>query len=138
MDPKSESVVLASSESAQPVKVPPSGLAKKLPSKEPCYTFYSWPKAASTSSELSESPHSKSAQISEQLPKPAASVEDEVAKPDIVVSEPESSQASKIACIYTCPAASPVRYRMLYSCSLRGLIRDALDIVGLSVDQKVC
>lgn len=132
--------MLAASEPEQPVKVAPNALAKKLPSKEPCYTFYSWPNASSDSSKVKDdvaNPISEPKEASaESSGSPAHASADEV-KPAISISEPESIQASKVAFIYTCPAASAVRYRMVYSCSLRGLIRDALDNVGLSVDQKV-
>lgn len=131
VDPKTESVVLATSESEQPVKVGPSALVKKLSTKEPCYTFYSWPNATSGLTEQT------SLDASGEAPKASSEPSANDVELKVVVSEPESSQTSKIACIYTCPPASPVRYRMLYSSSLRGLIRDAVDIVQLTVDQKL-
>lgn len=143
----------------QPCVLAPSQLSKKLPPREPCYTFYSWPNpeaAADVSSK--EEPKAQQASETEAVNKDASesdklptddaqdikgSSSDEKESPQqestpkVIVSDPESLPNSKVVFIYTCPSASPVRHRMIYSSSLRGLIRDAQHLVGLTIDKKV-
>ncbi|KAJ9104210.1 hypothetical protein QFC19_004027 [Naganishia cerealis] len=47
------------------------------------------------------------------------------------------SSAATVAFIYACPAASPVRNRMLFSTCVRGLIRAAEERCGVKISKKV-
>ncbi|KAJ9119507.1 hypothetical protein QFC22_003215 [Naganishia vaughanmartiniae] len=50
---------------------------------------------------------------------------------------PTSTAQRKIAFVYACPSASPVRNRMLFSTCVRGLIRGAEERCGVKVSKKV-
>ena len=49
----------------------------------------------------------------------------------------EGREQKKIAFVYACPSASPVRNRMLFSTCVRGLIRGAEERCGVKVSKKV-
>jgi hypothetical protein len=120
-------------------------LAGKLPTKEPCYTFYAWPGATITTG--TPATPSKPAEAAEG----GAEKDEDVAPKDVTsdgtspppsdaaasATSPTTATSRKILFIYTCPSSSPVRHRMLYSSALRGVMKDAEDKSGIKVEKKV-
>jgi twinfilin-like protein len=107
----------------------PAKLSSKLPPKEPCYTFYAWPSALAARQPTTLLEETPSAQ------RELSDMEDLDSTPTSAAIE--SSQPNNITMIYTCPSASPVRYRMIYSSSLRGVMKEASTLIGLTIDRKV-
>lgn len=50
---------------------------------------------------------------------------------------PEAASKGRVVFIYWCPSGSPVKYRMVYSTTVRGIQQDALDKVGMEVVGKI-
>lgn len=158
IEPKTETLKVQES-----VQVSPADLAKKVPTKEPAFTFYAWPidkeaAAASVSKgSKSEQPsRSNSLQVPgatnstdpADVPLPVSPAVEtppatEGAKESDAASEPQVEEpvAAKtrptVFMIYSCPSASPVRYRMIYSSSVRSTIFEASQRIGFPIEKKV-
>lgn len=50
---------------------------------------------------------------------------------------PEPPSKGRVVFIYWCPSSSPVKYRMVYSTTVRGIQQDALDKVGIEIVGKM-
>jgi hypothetical protein len=48
-----------------------------------------------------------------------------------------SKGKGRVLFIYSCPSASPIKFRMVYSSGVRGMQQDAMDKVGLDINAKV-
>lgn len=162
IEPKTETLRVQES-----IQVSPADLAGKMPTKEPAFTFYAWPVDKEAAAATTAAKASKSAQPSRSnsLQVPGAADKDANADPADVplpvspaVETPPAVDASKdsdtapepeveeptaakprptIVMIYSCPSASPVRYRMIYSSSVRSTIYEASQRIGFPIDKKV-
>ncbi|RXK38585.1 hypothetical protein M231_04091 [Tremella mesenterica] len=78
------------------------------------------------------------AETSEEIPKIEA-----LAVEDITVPQSETHRAEprsvkgRVVFIYTCPTASPVKFRMVYSSSVRGVQQEATDKAGVEIVAKL-
>lgn len=64
--------------------------------------------------------------------------EEPAASPEAVRSpSPEAPSKGRVVFIYWCPSGSPVKYRMVYSTTVRGIQQDAMDKVGIEVVGKL-
>lgn len=52
--------------------------------------------------------------------------------------EPVPAAKGRVLFLYTCPSGSPIKYRMVYSSSVRGVQQDAVDKAGVQIAGKVC
>jgi hypothetical protein len=50
---------------------------------------------------------------------------------------PAPKTNGRILFIYTCPSASPIKFRMVYSSGVRGMQQDAMDKAGIDISVKV-
>ncbi|TXT07113.1 hypothetical protein VHUM_03283 [Vanrija humicola] len=62
-------------------------------------------------------------------PEPVAAAEPEP--------EPEVESKGRVVFIYWCPSGSPVKFRMIYSTSVRGVQQDAIDKAGIEIHGKI-
>ncbi|WWD16035.1 hypothetical protein CI109_100460 [Kwoniella shandongensis] len=134
---------------------PPSQLASKIPPKNPSYAFYAYPTppSASTpafkSSGISSTPRN-TFQASEGgarsvsttwTPKEAGEEsspsEKEGESAQEQVASDEKPGKGRVFFIYCCPSASPVKYRMIYSTTVRGMQQDAIDKAGVEIMSKL-
>lgn len=53
------------------------------------------------------------------------------------IPEPEVKTKGRVVFIYSCPSGSPVKLRMVYSTSVRGVQMDATDKAGVEIVGKV-
>lgn len=170
IDPKTETLTLQDS-----IQVPPSQLASKLPTKEPCFTFYAWPadktpNLVSGTSFSKPSPNNPSRSASLNVPgkedpasiplpvtpvgetEPSADVKETKTEEETEGDKTESTTEdekptssplhaskvkSEIVFIYSCPSASPIRYRMVYSVAVRATITAGSDKIGQNVNKKI-
>lgn len=59
-------------------------------------------------------------------------------KPETPASaQPQPPSKGRVIFIYTCPSGSPVKFRMVYSSSVRGVQQDAIDKAGMDIVGKV-
>ncbi|ADV19486.1 Protein tyrosine kinase, putative [Cryptococcus gattii WM276] len=138
----------------------PSQLTSKIPEKSPCYVFYSHPTPPSTrnapkpSSTPIGAPRNKfqGSQggvrvVNAQFGSPALEAGEKT-----VSEEPEDDASSvspaqketvedvgkgRVIFVYCCPPNSPVKYRMIYSTTVRGVQQDASDKAGVEIAAKL-
>ncbi|KAL1405528.1 Twinfilin-1 [Vanrija albida] len=72
----------------------------------------------------------------------ALKVESKPASPEPVAAaepepEPEVESKGRVVFIYWCPSGSPVKFRMIYSTSVRGVQQDAIDKAGVEIHGKI-
>ncbi|WWC89937.1 uncharacterized protein L201_004866 [Kwoniella dendrophila CBS 6074] len=154
-------ISLVKSESATP-----SQLASKIPNKSPSYIFYSYPTPPSAAPSLKAAAkmadqrntfqatqggvrvvsvsHASQAQEEEEVTKGETEApEGEIHEPAENEEEKGSTSESnveeqgKVIFVYCCPASSPVKYRMIYSTSVRGVQQDAMDKAGVVIAGKI-
>ncbi|EIW69377.1 hypothetical protein TREMEDRAFT_38993 [Tremella mesenterica DSM 1558] len=144
---------------------PPSQVGSKLPDKTPSYTFYSYPtplppaspvKPAMTSpvpaSAAPASPRNTFQATQGGVRIVTASSAEIVNRSDrkdeieekVIIKEEEEKEAiqadtkdGRVVFIYTCPTASPVKFRMVYSSSVRGVQQEAIDKAGVQIVAKL-
>ncbi|WVR05143.1 hypothetical protein IAU60_002155 [Kwoniella sp. DSM 27419] len=156
------SIGLLTSESCTPAQ-----LASKLPAKSPCYAFYSYPTppsaapaakpannpAPSARNTFQASEGGVRAVTSTWQPKteePAAiegeqKVGDEdgasTEEPTTSTEEPVAKEGTpskgRVFFIYCCPSSSPVKFRMIYSTTVRGVQQDATEKAGVEIITKL-
>ncbi|TYJ56629.1 hypothetical protein B9479_002721 [Cryptococcus floricola] len=137
----------------------PSEVASKLPPKSPCYIFYSHPTPATQASPFPAKPSITAAsarntfQGSQGGLRPvnastaAPSAEDDEKKegeesdqisvsPAQEVTE-EAPSKGRVIFVYCCPSGSPVRYRMVYSTSVRSVRQDAIGKANVDIVSKL-
>ncbi|WVQ98815.1 hypothetical protein IAU59_005946 [Kwoniella sp. CBS 9459] len=68
---------------------------------------------------------------------PAAVEETTPAAPVSVPAVEEAPSKGRVFFIYCCPSASPVKFRMIYSTSVRGMQQDAADQAGVEIVSKL-
>lgn len=49
----------------------------------------------------------------------------------------EAVGKGRVIFVYCCPSNSPVKYRMIYSTTVRGMQQDAIDKAGVEIIAKV-
>ncbi|KAK4687479.1 twinfilin, partial [Tremellales sp. Uapishka_1] len=135
------SIALLTSESCSP-----SAVASKLPPKSPCYTFYSCPTPQSSTpavkaptaapgNTFTGSEGGTRAVVGSWAPKAEAA---DGAEPDInSLSLAEGDGKGRVLFIYTCPSGSPVKFRMVYSSSVRSVQQDASAKAGVEIAAKL-
>ncbi|OXB38958.1 hypothetical protein LQV05_004060 [Cryptococcus neoformans] len=135
----------------------PSQLTSKLPEKSPCYVFYSHPTPPSTRNALKSpsapigaprntfqgsqggvrvvnasfgSPDLEAGEkVDSEEPEPGASPTQEATAEDV--------GKGRVIFVYCCPSNSPVKYRMIYSTTVRGVQQDAMDKAGVEIAAKL-
>lgn len=126
-----------------PAPAPPTPSAK-VPSSEPRNTFQA-SEGGARSVTTSWAPKTDSQTEPEA---PAELEKEDSATPsvtDLSLQETETSSSaqqsstasSRVIFIYTCPSASPVKFRMVYSSGVRSIQQDAKDKVGMEIAAKV-
>ncbi|KAK8869701.1 hypothetical protein IAR55_000269 [Kwoniella newhampshirensis] len=136
----------------------PSQLASKIPSKTPSYAFYAYPTPPSSAPSVkaptstprntfqaseggartvttSWTPKDKEPDAETEGEDPTEKTESaEVPAPSTPVEKPSKG---RVFFIYCCPSASPVKYRMIYSTTVRGMQQDAKDKAGVEIVSKL-
>ncbi|WRT67231.1 uncharacterized protein IL334_004197 [Kwoniella shivajii] len=133
----------------------PSQLAAKIPPKSPSYVFYSYPTppsavpALKSATKLAEQRNTfQATQGGVRVVPVSAAQEGEEAKPEgdnegatksDVTSpiEEEKGGKGRVFFIYCCPSSSPVKFRMIYSTSVRSIQQDAIDKAGVEIVGKL-
>ncbi|OCF41449.1 hypothetical protein I317_04750 [Kwoniella heveanensis CBS 569] len=134
----------------------PSQLASKIPPKSPSYVFYSYPtppapaKPSTTSASAGDSSAPRNTfqaseggvRIAPTTWQPKTTADEASSTPAPAPAAAEETPAStpskgRVLFIYCCPSSSPVKFRMIYSTSVRGMQQDAADQAGVEIIAKL-
>ncbi|WVQ78383.1 hypothetical protein IAT38_000469 [Cryptococcus sp. DSM 104549] len=135
----------------------PSQLPSKLPPKSPCYVFYSFPTPPSASTPTIKSPTTAASArntfqasaggvrvVSTPWSAPGAEGEEKpetTDEPEAVAESPSQEKDAggkgRVVFVYSCPPGSPVKYRMIYSTTVRSVRQDAADKAGVDIVSKI-